>query len=201
MIADQTPQDDSRRTVAALFSDPAQAQQAIHDLKQAGFRGEDIGLALRDRDAQGALRVETGAQAAADIGQDAASGGLLGGLVGLLVGAGALAIPGIGPIVAGGVFASVLGSTAVGAGLGMVGGGIIGALVHLGLTEHQANYFASGFHEGGVLVTVHPGGRGGDAQTILTSHGGDTGTAEGAPGSYTDYGGGAPPVGEVGVPR
>ncbi len=201
MTIDNTPQDDARRTVAALFSDPAQAQQAIHDLKQAGFRGENIGLALRDRDAQGALRVETGAQAAADIGQDAASGGLLGGLIGLLVGSAALAIPGVGPVVAGGIFASVLGSTAVGAGLGVVGGGIIGALVHLGLTEHEAHYFASGFHEGGVLVTVHPGGRAGDAAAILAQDGGDMGAAEGEPGSYTDYGGEPPIAGEVGVPH
>lgn len=201
MITENTSQNDARRTVAALFADPAQAQQAIHDLKQKGFRGEDIGLALRDRDAQGALRVETGTQAAADIGQDAASGGLLGGLIGLLVGSAALALPGIGPIVAGGVFASVLGSTAVGAGLGVVGGSIIGALVHLGLTEHEAKYFASGFHEGGVLVTVHPGGRAGEAAAILTRHGGDTGAAEGAPGSYTDYGGAPSVAGEVGVPR
>jgi len=183
MTTDDTLQNGEKRTVAALFSDPAQAQQAIHDLKQAGFAGDDIGLALRDRDAQGALRVETGAQAAADIGQDAASGGLLGGLIGLLVGAGALAIPGIGPVVAGGVFASVLGSTAVGAGLGVVGGGIIGALVHLGLTEHEAHYFASGFQQGSVLVTVHPGGRGQEAAAILTRHGGDRGAANGAPGT------------------
>lgn len=201
MIAENTPHNNERRTVAALFADSAQARLAIHDLKQAGFRGEDIGLALRDRDAQGALRVETGTQAAADIGQDAASGGLLGGLIGLLVGSAALAIPGVGPVVAGGIFASVLGSTAVGAGLGVVGGGIIGALVHLGLTEHEANYFASGFHEGGVLVTVHPGGRASEAAVILTQHGGDLGTGMGAPGSYTDYGDGTPPLSEVGVPH
>ncbi len=201
MMMDNTPHTDERRTVAALFADPAQAQQAIHDLKQTGFRGEDIGLALRDRDAQGALRVETGAQAAADIGQDAASGGLLGGLIGLLVGSAALAIPGLGPVVAGGVFASVLGSTAVGAGLGVVGGGIIGTLVHLGLTEHEANYFASGFHEGGVLVTVHPGGRARDAAKILAQHGGDIGEAGGEPGGYTDYGGGGSPIAGGVVPR
>lgn len=181
MTTHDSPQDNARRTVAALFADPAQAQQAVHDLKQAGFAGNDIGVALRDRDAQGAMQTETGAQAAADIGQDAASGGLMGGLIGLLVGAGALAIPGIGPVVAGGVFASILGSTAVGAGLGVVGGGIIGALVHMGLTEHEAHYFASGFQQGGVLVTVHPGGRAGDAQAVLAARGGDMGAASGTP--------------------
>lgn len=190
MLIENTPHDEARRTVAALFSAPAQAQQAVHELKQAGFNGEDIGLALRDRDGQGSLRVETGAQAAADIGQDAASGGLLGGLIGLLVGSAALAIPGIGPVVAGGIFASILGSTAVGAGLGVVGGGIIGALVHLGLTEHEAHYFASGFHEGGVLVTVHPQGRAQEAAAILSRLGGDLGASAGTP-----------PVGEAGIAR
>lgn len=40
MTIGNTLQHNTRHTAAALFSDPAEAQLAIHDLKQAGFRGE-----------------------------------------------------------------------------------------------------------------------------------------------------------------
>ena len=45
-------------------------------------------------------------------------------MIGLLAGVGALAIPGIGPIIAGGALASTL----AGAGIGAAAGGLLGAL-------------------------------------------------------------------------
>src|SRR5213079_1337536 len=93
----------------------------------------------------------------------AAVGGVLGGITGLLVGIGALAIPGIGPVIAGGALASafgIAGGTAVaGAGIGAAAGGIVGALVGMGIPEEEARHFESGFRTGGVLVTVNAGPR------------------------------------------
>lgn len=180
-----------RPVVAALFDTSEQALRAIHALHAVGFPKEDIGVALRHRDDAGQLREETGADTAAIITGEALGGGLTGALIGLIVGTAALAIPGVGPIIAGGVFASILGATAAGAGIGLAGGGIIGALVHLGVPEHQAHHLARGFHAGGVLVTLHPGPRADEARTLLEHAGGDTGAAAGAPGEYTEYG--APP--------
>jgi uncharacterized membrane protein len=74
----------------------------------------------------------------------------LGGLGGFVVGLAALAIPGVGPILAAGPIASAL----VGAGVGAVTGGLIGALVDLGLDEDEAEYFAEGVRRGSTLVTV-----------------------------------------------
>jgi hypothetical protein len=106
-------------------------------------------------------------------------GGLLGGALGLLVGLGALAIPGIGPVLAGGALATAFGlggGTAVaGAGIGAAAGGVLGALVGLGIPEHEAKHFEAGFQAGGVLVTVNGGERALDALTILEHHGADTG--------------------------
>src|ERR687895_2451616 len=116
-----------RTVVAAAFDDRADAERAINALRDAGFPGDRIGVALRDRTAQGQLVEETGAtgtKAAEGAATGALGGGLLGGLVGLLVGLGALAIPGIGPVVAGGAPARALGP-ARGAGVG--GGGNRGA--------------------------------------------------------------------------
>jgi hypothetical protein len=168
-----------RKVVAAVFDDRADAERAINGLRDAGFPPDRIGVALRDRTEQGELVEETGTKAAEGAATGALGGGLLGGLVGLLVGLGALAIPGIGPVVAGGALASAFGlagGTAVaGAGIGAAAGGLVGALVGMGIPEEEARYFEAGFRAGGVLVTVNAGPRAGEALAVLERHGADTG--------------------------
>jgi hypothetical protein len=174
-----------RAVVAAAFEDRADAERAITALRDAGFPGERIGVALRDRTAQGELVEDTGAtgtKAAEGAATGALGGGLLGGLVGFLVGLGALALPGIGPVVAGGALASAFGmagGTAVaGAGIGAAAGGIVGALVGMGIPEEEAKHFEAGFRAGRTLVTVEAGpARAGEAADLLRAYGGDLGPA------------------------
>jgi hypothetical protein len=171
-----------RTTVAASFDDRADAERAVNALKAAGFSGDQIGVALRDRTAQGELMEDTGTKAATGAATGALGGGLLGGLVGWLVGIGALAIPGIGPVVAGGALATAFGlagGTAVaGAGIGAVAGGLVGALVGMGIPEEEARYFEDRFRAGGTLVTVNAGaGRAAEAVDLLRDNGGDIGPA------------------------
>ena len=172
----------NRQSVAASFADRDEAERAINALKDAGFGADQIGVALRDRTAQGELVEDTGTKAAEGATSGALGGGLLGGIVGWLVGIGALAIPGIGPVVAGGALATALGiaggTAAAGAGIGAVAGGLVGALVGLGIPEEEAKYFESGFRSGHTLVTVNAGaGRATEAVDILRAHGGDIGPA------------------------
>jgi hypothetical protein len=79
-------------------------------------------------------------------------------LGGLLVGLGALAIPGIGPVVAAGPLAAAL-SALAGAGAGAVAGGVtgglLGALMDLGVPRETAEYYAEGVRRGGNLVTIN----------------------------------------------
>ena len=171
-----------RTTVAGLFNDREQARQAVNDLKNAGFSDDQIGIAARDRNDQNELIADTGTHGTTEAAtKGAVGGGILGGLVGLLVGLGALAIPGIGPVVAGGVLAHTFGiaagTTIAGAGIGAVGGGILGALTHLGIPEHEARHFETGFNQGGTLVTVTAGPRSAEAIDILERDGGDTGAS------------------------
>jgi stress response protein YsnF len=77
-------------------------------------------------------------------------GAAVGGLGGLLVGLAALAIPGVGPVLAAGPLAAAL----AGAGIGAVAGGLIGALTDAGVPEEQAGLYAEGVRRGGTLVTV-----------------------------------------------
>ena len=83
--------------------------------------------------------------------------------VGLLAGVGALAIPGIGPI----ILEEALASTLAGAGIGAAAGGLIGALAGIGVPEEDARHFERGFQEGGVLVTVDAGTDAQRAQAAL----------------------------------
>lgn len=168
-----------RRTVVGVFDQRDDAERAIRELKDAGFAGDQIGIAMRDRDAQGQLVEETGTHAAEGAVTGAVGGGILGGLAGLLIGIGALAIPGIGPVVAGGALATAFGTTAgtavAGAGIGVAAGGIVGALVGMGVPEEEAHYFETGFRSGGILVSVDAKGRAMEAQNILERNNADIG--------------------------
>ena len=132
---------------------------AINDLKDAGFRPTTSAwpCATAPRRASWPRTPAPRPPRAPPPGRWA--GRLLGGLVGFLVGIGALAIPGIGPVVAGGALATAFGlggGTAVaGAGIGAAAGGIAGALVGMGIPDEEAKRFKAGFREGGVLMTVN----------------------------------------------
>ena len=156
------------RTVVGLFRDRADAEQAISNLKEAGFTRDQVGIAIKDRGEQRELADSTDTTPAKGAAAGAVTGGLVGGIIGLL---GSLLVPGLGPIVVGGVLESVL----VGAGAGAATGGIIGALVGLGVPEADARHFDAGFREGGTLVTVDAGARVNDAERILGSCNGDLG--------------------------
>jgi hypothetical protein len=161
-------QDTTGRTVVGLFARRPDAEGAIRDLKAAGFRDDQVGVALQDQQEQGDLLESTGAKEAEAAAAGAVSGGLVGGLIGLL---GSLLIPGVGPIVVGGVLASTL----TGVGIGAATGGIIGALMGLGVPEPDARHFDQGLRLGSTLVTVDAGPRTSEALMILDRHGMDFG--------------------------
>jgi uncharacterized protein (TIGR02271 family) len=173
-------------TVVGLFRDQPAAERAIQRLTAAGFTQEQIGVAVRDRERQDAIIDETGTQAAEGAKTGAVSGGVVGGVVGLLAGVGALAIPGIGPIIAGGALASTL----AGAGIGAAAGGLLGALVGMGIPEEDARHFEHGFKQGGILVTVNAGARSAEARRSLLESGADLGpTARTTAEATTGYAG------------
>jgi hypothetical protein len=148
------------KTVVGMFARRDAAEAAIRDLKTAGFTEEQIGLAMQD--------TEPGASTAEGAATGALSGGVLGGLVGLL---GSLLIPGVGPVVIGGVLASTL----AGAGIGAATGGLIGALVSFGVPEEDARHFDEGLRTGAILLTIDAGPRTDEALAILERHGMDLG--------------------------
>jgi len=147
------------KQVVGLFDNTQDAQGAVQALRNAGFTADDISIVANN--ARGDVATgdggDGGSEAAEGAGAGATGGAVLGGLGGLLVGLGALAIPGIGPVVAAGTLATTLGTTLAGAGLGAAAGGLVGALVGAGIPEEDAGVYAEGVRRGGALVTVQAG--------------------------------------------
>ena len=68
-----------------------------------------------------------------------------------VAGIGALAIPGVGPLIAAGPIMAAL----AGVGVGGAVGGLVGALVGLGIPEYEAKRYEGRVKDGGVLLSVH----------------------------------------------
>lgn len=155
-----------KTTVNALYDNATDAHATVRDLVDDGVMRNDVSLIASDAAGKYVDYHDEDIPADDTIG-GAASGAILGGLGGLLVGLAALAIPGVGPIVAAGPIAAAL----TGAGIGAVTGGLLGALVDLGIDEDQAGYYAEGVRRGGTLVTVHTDeGRANRVADIMDRH-------------------------------
>jgi hypothetical protein len=153
--------------VVGVFEDRDEARAALRELRDAGFRENQIGVALRDgrRDPELGGTDVTNSRWKQGAAAGALTGAGLGGLWALAVAASIL--PPVGPVIAGGVLASLLAGAAGGAATG----GIVGALIGLGIPESEAHCYAGEFHNGRTLVTVRPEGRSDLAASILRKHG------------------------------
>ncbi|MGG3280569.1 YsnF/AvaK domain-containing protein [Paenibacillus solani] len=136
--------------LVGVFASEQDASNAIQDLKDLGYRADDISVVGKNKADIDTIHDETGTKAPEGIATGAATGGVLGGVAGLLAGLGALAIPGIGPILAAGPIAATLTGAAVGAGTG----GLVGGLVGLGIPEDEAKEYNSHVNSGNILVMM-----------------------------------------------
>lgn len=151
------------RTIVGLFRDPAEADAALKTLERHGFTSEQVSILAYDGSGEFSGLAARERESGAKIGTGAA----IGGAAGLMLGVAALAIPGIGPVLAAGPLAAAL----TGAGVGAAAGGMIGALSGLGVSEHDASYYANELKRGGTLVVVHAGEEQvEEAESILDRH-------------------------------
>jgi uncharacterized protein (TIGR02271 family) len=144
------------KTVVGLFDRHEAARDAVSELVREGFRHEDVSLLARDEGPAGregtrvAYVEEDGHEQVEDMAKGAGTGAAIGGAAGLLLGLSALAIPGIGPILAAGPLAAVI----AGAGMGGAAGGLVSGLTRLGLGDDDAHTYAEGLKRGGTIVSV-----------------------------------------------
>ena len=136
-------------TITHLYDSYPEAERVVGELEAAGVPHDDISIVGRNAATSSTTghvtdTAHTGAGAGASLGT------VIGGGAGLLAGIGALAIPGIGPVVA----AGWLIATVTGAGAGAAAGGLLGSLTGAGVPEQDAHVYAEGVRRGGTLVSV-----------------------------------------------
>lgn len=138
-----------KTTVVGLFENRSAGETAVSELVNNGFSRDAVSIVAGD--------ARQAAADSPDLGpveeiteRSAGRGAAIGGLAGFAAGIVALAIPGIGPIIAAGPLASGL----IGATVGVAAGGLIGGLKDMGVPEEEAKYYSEAIGRGEVLVTV-----------------------------------------------
>lgn len=141
--------------VTGLFDNHDEALDAVRALEGAGFSADDISLISNNSDGRYSVEKATeGRNAVAGAETGAGIGALAGGGAGLATGLGLLAIPGVGPVVAGGWLTATLVGLVGGAAAGGVAGGLVGALTETGVPEEEAEAYSEAIRRGSTLVIV-----------------------------------------------
>src|SRR6185436_8281690 len=123
--------------VFGIYANTTSAEAAVDSLISAGFRNPDISVLLPDAEGTRSFAHEKNTKAPEGTATGVGTGGAIGGTLGLLAGIGALAIPGVGPLIAAGPIMAALGGAAAGAAVG----GVAGALVGMGIPEIEAKQY------------------------------------------------------------
>jgi hypothetical protein len=144
-------EDVMKKAVMCIVETSNQAETLVSKLQQNGFATSDISVLFPDTRGTKDFAIEHHTKAPEGAVAGAAAGGLLGGTLGVLVGIGALAIPGLGPIIAAGPIVAALS----GIGAGATVGGLGGALVGMGIPEVEAKRYEGHLRAGRILIAVH----------------------------------------------
>jgi hypothetical protein len=141
----------SNTAVFGVYRDSVGLSGGLEGFRASGFRNTDISVLLPENAGTKDFVHQKDTKAPEGAAAGVTTGAVVGGIVGWLAGIGALAIPGIGPLIAAGPIVALL------AGAGAVGaaGGIVGTLVGLGIPEYEAKRFEGRVKSGGTLVSVH----------------------------------------------
>jgi hypothetical protein len=143
--------------ITGVFMDDAHAREAIQALRNIGLNEEALGFVTRFE------RLVNKQEVVEQTALGAAGGGLAGGILGTLGALTALALPGIGPILAGGILMGILG--------GVVAGGLASALVTLGIPEQEAAFYQRELAEGRPVVIVKSTHDAEQIMALLREHG------------------------------
>ena len=137
--------------VSAVFDDRSEAEAAVAELRTNGVSDSAISIVAQE-DGKSTTTDGAGAEEATDfVGKVAAGAG-----IGTVLGIAALAIPGVGPLVAAGAIAAsaIPGAALTGAALGAATGGLAKVLTDHGVSDEDAGYYEGRVNDGDVFVSV-----------------------------------------------
>src|SRR6202167_498745 len=141
----------SKKSVLCIATSRQQADQIVGQLKNANFSNNDISALFADKGTSHDFAHEKNTKAPEGAVTGAVAGGVTVGALGWIAGIGALAIPGVGPLIAAGPIIAALSGVAIGAAVGGIAGGLIG----LGIPEIEAKRYEGKIKAGNILISVH----------------------------------------------
>lgn len=133
------------KTIIAYYNSREDAENSVSQLREKGFNDNEISILSREDGQESSSDKEMSFQNQ-NLTDGTVTGGAIGGLAGLAMGAGALLIPGLGPIIAAGPLAGVL--------TGALTGGVAGGLIDFGIPEESSRKFEGRLQEGKVLAII-----------------------------------------------
>jgi hypothetical protein len=137
--------------VFGIYSNRSDIEAGIEGLKAAGFLNQDVSVLFPENWNTQKFAHEKGTKAPEGAATGATTGLVLGGALGWLAGVGAIAIPGVGPLIAAGPILAML----AGGGVGGVVAGLAGGLIGMGIPEYEAKRYEGVVKDGGILLSVH----------------------------------------------
>src|SRR5256886_13952424 len=140
----------SKTFLTGLFKTRAAAEAAVDAVIKRGYTRDDISVLMSDSTKNKGFAVQTRSHADDGLGVGGAIGGTVGAVLAAIVVVGtAIAIPGLGVVVAGPIAAA-----RAGAGAGGATGGLIGLLIGTGIPEHRAKVYETGVRGRGILLGI-----------------------------------------------
>jgi len=137
--------------VFGIFRTQSEVEYAVDLLRAEGFRNTDVSVLFPENQGTKDFAVEKNTKAPEGTTTGVTTGAVIGGTLGWLAGIGALAVPGIGPLIAAGPIVAAL----TGVGVGGAIGGVAGALIGMGIPEYEAKRYEGRIKDGGILLSVH----------------------------------------------
>src|SRR5918994_1541220 len=138
----------SKNFITGFFRTRAAAEAAVDALIKRGYSRDDISVLMSDATRNKEFAVQAKSHAADGMGIGGAIGGTVGAVLAAIVGVGtAIAIPGLGLVVAGPIAAAL-----AGAGAGGATGGDISARIGARHPEERVRDYERGINEGGIVI-------------------------------------------------
>ncbi len=138
------------KTITGVFSSIPELERAIRELHEIGVPDAAISVILGNEENRHREYIEKSKQASRTTGAAVGSGASFGGGCGIVASLVALAIPGVGPILAGGAIVTVLAGLGIGAG----GGALMGAFHNMAISHEQAPLYEEAVRRGELLLVV-----------------------------------------------
>jgi hypothetical protein len=140
-----------KKSVLGIVHTRVEAENLVDALRTSGFTDNDISVLFPDKGGSKDFAHDNSTKAPEGATTGGVTGGVIGGTLGLLAGIGAIAIPGVGPLIAAGPIMAALSGAAAGATVL----GIAGALIGLGIPEYEAKMYEGKVRDGNILLAVH----------------------------------------------